>query len=69
MAASTASSSSAASSGPPYLKPVNIVSSGVAGVKNPLTNNLSAASAASAGKKVNTPKINFVGWYLGLNLC
>lgn len=53
------SSSSAASSGPPYLKPVNIVSSGATGVKNPLSNNLSAAS--SAGKKVNAPKINFVG--------
>ncbi|XP_076586329.1 zinc finger RNA-binding protein [Chaetodon auriga] len=56
-----ASSSSASSSSPPYLKPVNIVSSGVAGVKNPLANSISAASSASAGKKVNAPKINFVG--------
>lgn len=54
--------SAAGSSGPPYLKPVNIVSSGgVAGAKNPLANNLSAVSAASAGKKINAPKINFVG--------
>lgn len=57
----SSSSSPATSSGPPYLKPVNIVSSGVAGVKNPLANNLSAANSASAGKKVNAPKINFVG--------
>ncbi|XP_018524403.1 zinc finger RNA-binding protein [Lates calcarifer] len=56
-----ASSSPATSSSPPYLKPVNIVSSGVAGVKNSLANNLSAANSASAGKKVSTPKINFVG--------
>ncbi|XP_070819665.1 zinc finger RNA-binding protein [Chaetodon trifascialis] len=56
-----ASSSSASSSSPPYLKPVNIVSSSVAGVKNPLANSISAASSASAGKKVNAPKINFVG--------
>ncbi|KAG8011619.1 Zinc finger RNA-binding protein, partial [Nibea albiflora] len=56
-----ASSSPATSSSPPYLKPVNIVSSGVAGVKNPLANSMSAANSASAGKKVNAPKINFVG--------
>uniref|UniRef100_A0A8P4GN03 Zinc finger RNA-binding protein n=1 Tax=Dicentrarchus labrax TaxID=13489 RepID=A0A8P4GN03_DICLA len=56
-----ASSSPATSSSPPYLKPVNIVSSGVAGVKNPLANSLSAANSAVAGKKINTPKINFVG--------
>ncbi|XP_049906271.1 zinc finger RNA-binding protein [Epinephelus moara] len=56
-----ASSSPATSSTPPYLKPVNIVSSGMAGVKNPVANNLSAANSASAGKKGNTPKINFVG--------
>uniref|UniRef100_A0A4W6G6A6 Zinc finger RNA-binding protein n=1 Tax=Lates calcarifer TaxID=8187 RepID=A0A4W6G6A6_LATCA len=37
------------------------ISSGVAGVKNSLANNLSAANSASAGKKVSTPKINFVG--------
>ncbi|XP_058491787.1 zinc finger RNA-binding protein isoform X2 [Solea solea] len=58
---SAASSSAAASSSPPYLKPVNMVSSGVAGLKNTLTNNHSAANSASAGKKLNTPKINFVG--------
>ncbi|XP_065819480.1 zinc finger RNA-binding protein isoform X1 [Labrus bergylta] len=57
----SASSSTASASSAPYLKPVNIVSSGVGGVKNPLTSSLSAASSASAGKKVNTPKINFVG--------
>ncbi|KAM7018553.1 zinc finger RNA-binding protein isoform 2-T2 [Tautogolabrus adspersus] len=57
----SASSSSVSGSSAPYLKPVNIVSSGVGGVKNPLTSSLSAASSASAGKKVNTPKINFVG--------
>uniref|UniRef100_A0A3B4UK97 Zinc finger RNA-binding protein n=1 Tax=Seriola dumerili TaxID=41447 RepID=A0A3B4UK97_SERDU len=55
------SSSPANSSSPPYLKPVNIVSSGAVGGKNPLASNLSAASSGSAGKKVNTPKINFVG--------
>lgn len=59
---SATTSSATTSSGPPYLKPVNIVSGGgVAGVKNPLANNLSAGSAASAGKKVSAPKINFVG--------
>uniref|UniRef100_A0A8D0B4M2 Zinc finger RNA-binding protein n=1 Tax=Sander lucioperca TaxID=283035 RepID=A0A8D0B4M2_SANLU len=56
-----ASSSAATSSTPPYLKPVNIVSSGVVGAKNTLANSFSAASPASAGKKVNAPKINFVG--------
>ncbi|XP_042261529.1 zinc finger RNA-binding protein isoform X1 [Thunnus maccoyii] len=56
-----AASSSLATSSPPYLKPVNIVSNSVAGVKNPLANNLSAANSATTGKKVNTPKINFVG--------
>uniref|UniRef100_A0A8P4GPL7 Zinc finger RNA-binding protein n=1 Tax=Dicentrarchus labrax TaxID=13489 RepID=A0A8P4GPL7_DICLA len=30
-------------------------------VKNPLANSLSAANSAVAGKKINTPKINFVG--------
>ncbi|XP_055360125.1 zinc finger RNA-binding protein isoform X2 [Betta splendens] len=54
------SSPSITSSGSTYLKPVNIVGSGV-GAKNPITNSLSAASSVSAGKKVNTPKINFVG--------
>ncbi|KAI3372401.1 hypothetical protein L3Q82_022683 [Scortum barcoo] len=56
-----APSSPATSSSPTYLKPVNIVSSGVAGVKNPLTNSISAANSASSGKKISTPKINFVG--------
>ncbi|XP_031735617.1 zinc finger RNA-binding protein isoform X2 [Anarrhichthys ocellatus] len=51
----------AASSSTAYLKPVNMVSSGMPGVKNPLTNSLSAVNSASAGKKVNAPKINFVG--------
>ncbi|XP_028434124.1 zinc finger RNA-binding protein isoform X3 [Perca flavescens] len=55
------SSSAATSSTPPYLKPVNIVSSGVVGSKNTLANSFSAATPASAGKKVNAPKINFVG--------
>ncbi|XP_072244694.1 zinc finger RNA-binding protein isoform X2 [Leuresthes tenuis] len=54
-------SSPTTSLGTPYLKPVNIVSSSVTGAKNSLANNLSAASSASNGKKVNTPKINFVG--------
>uniref|UniRef100_UPI0037E78A3E zinc finger RNA-binding protein isoform X2 n=1 Tax=Semicossyphus pulcher TaxID=241346 RepID=UPI0037E78A3E len=57
----SASSSTASTSSVPYLKPVNIVSSGVTGIKNPLASSLSAAASASAGKKVNTPKINFVG--------
>ncbi|KAM3611694.1 uncharacterized protein V6R79_022748 [Siganus canaliculatus] len=57
----TASSSTSTSSSPAYLKPVNIVSSGVAGVKTPLANSLSAANAASVTKKVSSPKINFVG--------
>ncbi|XP_038558775.1 zinc finger RNA-binding protein isoform X1 [Micropterus salmoides] len=56
-----AASSPATSSSAPYLKPVNIVSSGVAGVKNPSANSISAVNSASAGKKINTPKINFVG--------
>uniref|UniRef100_A0A3B4FC74 Zinc finger RNA-binding protein n=1 Tax=Pundamilia nyererei TaxID=303518 RepID=A0A3B4FC74_9CICH len=55
-----ATSSSPASSSS-YLRPINLVSSGVAGGKSPQANSLSAASAASVGKKVNTPKINFVG--------
>ncbi|XP_034547187.1 zinc finger RNA-binding protein isoform X2 [Notolabrus celidotus] len=55
------SASSASNSNAPCLKPVNIVSSGVGGVKNPLASGLSAASSASAGKKISTPKINFVG--------
>uniref|UniRef100_A0A8C7C2E0 Zinc finger RNA-binding protein n=1 Tax=Oncorhynchus kisutch TaxID=8019 RepID=A0A8C7C2E0_ONCKI len=47
-----------------YLKPVNIVSQGGAGAglgKGLVGNNLSAANATTAVKKVNTPKINFVG--------
>lgn len=58
----SAATATSSSSGSPYLKPVNIVSSsGVLGVKNPPANNLSPANAALAGKKVNAPKINFVG--------
>ncbi|XP_047447418.1 zinc finger RNA-binding protein [Mugil cephalus] len=57
----TAPSSLGTSSSTPYLKTINVVGSGVAGVKNPLANSLSAVNAASVGKKVNTPKINFVG--------
>lgn len=51
------SSGSASSSS--YLKPVSMVSGGGSmGVKNPSVGSLSAATAA---KKVNAPKINFVG--------
>ncbi|KAF7644829.1 hypothetical protein LDENG_00214960 [Lucifuga dentata] len=57
----SSSSSSSASSTSSYLKPVSIVSSGVANVKTSVTNNPSAANATTAMKKVNTPKINFVG--------
>lgn len=53
------SSTSSSSSSAPYLKAVNIMS-GVTTTKNPLTSGLSAASSAAAGKKVSTPKINFV---------
>ncbi|XP_053182015.1 zinc finger RNA-binding protein [Scomber japonicus] len=56
-----AASSSLVASGPLYLKPVSIVSSSVAGVKNPLANSLSTANSGTTAKKVNTPKINFVG--------
>ncbi|XP_061624284.1 zinc finger RNA-binding protein [Phyllopteryx taeniolatus] len=62
---STSSSSSlgvaASSSSATYLKPVNLVSSSVIGAKNQLVSNLSAANSTTPGKKVNTPKINFVG--------
>ncbi|XP_074525689.1 zinc finger RNA-binding protein isoform X2 [Halichoeres trimaculatus] len=58
---SASSSSTACTSSASCLKSVNIVSSGVGGVKNLLASSLSAGSSASAGKKVNTPKINFVG--------
>uniref|UniRef100_A0A3B5LX36 Zinc finger RNA-binding protein n=1 Tax=Xiphophorus couchianus TaxID=32473 RepID=A0A3B5LX36_9TELE len=53
------SSNSSSSSSAPYLKAVNIASSSVV-IKNPLASNLSVASSAAPGKKVNTPKINFV---------
>ncbi|XP_032433936.1 zinc finger RNA-binding protein [Xiphophorus hellerii] len=53
------SSNSSSSSSAPYLKGVNITSSSVV-TKNPLASNLSVASSAAPGKKVNTPKINFV---------
>lgn len=57
-------SSSTSSSGPPYLKPVNIVSGAVGGAKAPLSTNPSAVNAC-AGKKVGAPKINFVGELVG----
>ncbi|CAJ1068642.1 LOW QUALITY PROTEIN: zinc finger RNA-binding protein [Xyrichtys novacula] len=57
----SASSSTASASSATCLKPVNIVSSGVGGIKNPLASSLSAVNSATAGKKVSTPKINFVG--------
>lgn len=58
---SLCSASSTSSSGPPYLKPVNIVSAAVGGAKSPLTGNPSAVGSASVGKKVGAPKIIFVG--------
>lgn len=54
-------SSGVSSSSSGYLKPVSIVSGGNMGVKNPSVGGLSAATASLAGKKVNAPKINFVG--------
>ncbi|KAM9393116.1 zinc finger RNA-binding protein [Pholidichthys leucotaenia] len=57
----TASSSTSTSSSTSYLRPVSMVSSGVTGLKNSLANSISAANSVPAGKKVNTPKINFVG--------
>ncbi|XP_035986859.1 zinc finger RNA-binding protein isoform X1 [Fundulus heteroclitus] len=54
------SSTTSSSSSSPYLKAVNITGGGVATTKNPLASSLSAASLVSAGKKVSTPKINFV---------
>ncbi|XP_047236842.1 zinc finger RNA-binding protein [Girardinichthys multiradiatus] len=54
------SSTTSSNSSAPYLKAVNITSSGVVSSKNPVPSSLSAASSASAGKKVNTPRINFV---------
>lgn len=58
---SLCSTSTTSSSGPSYLKPVNIVSAAVGGVKNPLASNPSAVGNAAVGKKVGAPKINFVG--------
>ncbi|MEQ2181160.1 hypothetical protein GOODEAATRI_008546 [Goodea atripinnis] len=55
------SSTTSSNSSAPYLKAVNITSSGVVSSKNPVPSSLSAANSASAGKKVNTPRINFVG--------
>nr|XP_029511012.1 zinc finger RNA-binding protein-like isoform X2 [Oncorhynchus nerka] len=54
------SSSTLTGSNSSYLKPVSIVSQGGIG-QGPAVNNLSAANATTAVKKVNTPKINFVG--------
>ncbi|MED6257346.1 hypothetical protein ATANTOWER_019675 [Ataeniobius toweri] len=54
------SSTTSSNSSAPYLKAVNITSSGVVSSKNPVPSSLSAANSASAGKKVNTPRINFV---------
>ncbi|XP_061907015.1 zinc finger RNA-binding protein isoform X1 [Entelurus aequoreus] len=56
-----ASSSSPATSSTPYLKPVSLVSNGAMGVKNLLASNFSTANSTTPGKKINTPKINFVG--------
>ncbi|XP_014872213.1 zinc finger RNA-binding protein, partial [Poecilia latipinna] len=53
------SSNSSSSTSAPYLKAVNITSSTVV-TKNPLASSLSVACSAAPGKKVNTPKINFV---------
>lgn len=55
--------SSGSASSSTYLKPVSIVSGngGSMGVKNPSVGSLSAATAALTAKKVNAPKINFVG--------
>uniref|UniRef100_A0A8C6NVF1 Zinc finger RNA-binding protein n=1 Tax=Nothobranchius furzeri TaxID=105023 RepID=A0A8C6NVF1_NOTFU len=57
----SATSSPTTSPSASYLKPVNIVSGSMAAVKNLVSSNLSAVGSASAGKKINTPKINFVG--------
>lgn len=57
----SASASTSSSSGPPYLKPVNIVSGAVGGAKNPLTSSPSVVGNTAAGKKVGAPKINFIG--------
>ncbi|KAK5609257.1 hypothetical protein CRENBAI_013652 [Crenichthys baileyi] len=54
------SSTSSSNSSAPYLKAVNITSSGVVSSKNPVSSSLSAANSTSAGKKVNMPRINFV---------
>uniref|UniRef100_A0A4W5LZ20 Zinc finger RNA-binding protein n=1 Tax=Hucho hucho TaxID=62062 RepID=A0A4W5LZ20_9TELE len=60
--ASSSTTPTGSTSNSSYLKPVNIVSQGGAGAglgKGLVVNNLSAATTAV--KKVNTPKINFVG--------
>ncbi|XP_052335700.1 zinc finger RNA-binding protein-like isoform X1 [Oncorhynchus keta] len=60
--ASSSSTLTGSTSNSSYLKPVNIVSQGGVGIgSGPVVNNLSAANATTAVKKVNTPKINFVG--------
>ncbi|XP_064792635.1 zinc finger RNA-binding protein-like isoform X2 [Oncorhynchus masou masou] len=60
--ASSSSTLTGSTSNSSYLKPVNVVSQGGVGIgKGPATNSLSAANATIAVKKVNTPKINFVG--------
>ncbi|XP_029573966.1 zinc finger RNA-binding protein isoform X7 [Salmo trutta] len=62
--ASSSTTPTGSTSNSSYLKPVSIVSQGGAGAglgKGLVGNNLSAASATTAVKKVNTPKINFVG--------
>ncbi|XP_056141696.1 zinc finger RNA-binding protein isoform X2 [Lampris incognitus] len=62
VAPSSSSSTSPATSNSPYLKPVNIVSSGAGNTsKNPAAGSVSSTSFTSAMKKVNNPKINFVG--------
>uniref|UniRef100_A0A1A8HBM4 Zinc finger RNA-binding protein n=1 Tax=Nothobranchius korthausae TaxID=1143690 RepID=A0A1A8HBM4_9TELE len=57
----SATSSPTTSPSASYLKPINIVSGSMAAGKNLVSSNLSAVGSASAGKKINTPKINFVG--------
>lgn len=60
--ASSSSTLTGSTSNSSYLKSVNVVSQGGAGIgKGPTVNSLSAANATTAVKKVNTPKINFVG--------
>uniref|UniRef100_A0A673W1M8 Zinc finger RNA-binding protein n=1 Tax=Salmo trutta TaxID=8032 RepID=A0A673W1M8_SALTR len=60
--ASSSSTLTGSTSNSSYLKSGNVVSQGGAGIgKGPTVNSLSAANATTAVKKVNTPKINFVG--------